>query len=74
MSFPGEKNKTKPGAPGCFSQLSSNFGSGHDLAVHEFKPHVRLCADSWEPEACFGFYVSLSAPPLLALCLSLKNK
>ena len=38
----------------------SDFGSGHDLAVHEFKPHIRLCADCSEPEACFGFCVSLS--------------
>ena len=23
-----------------------DFGSGHDLMVHEFKPRVKLCADS----------------------------
>ena len=51
----------------------SDFGSGHDLAVHEFEPRVRLCADSSEPGACFGFYVSLSLPlPPLILCLSLS--
>ena len=37
-----------------------------------------LCADSWEPGACFGFCLSLSlcAPPLLllTLCLSLSLK
>ena len=44
----------------------SNFGSGHDLVVREFECHIRLCADSSEPEACFGFCVSLS----LSLCLS----
>ena len=40
-----------------------------------FQPCVGLCADSSEPGACFGFCVSLSAPPLLALflCFS-KNK
>ena len=56
---------------------ASDFGSGHDLAVREFEPRVGLCADRWEPGACFGFYVSLvlSALPPLALCfLSKINK
>ena len=26
-----------------------DFGSGHDLTVHEFEPHVGLCADSAGP-------------------------
>ena len=66
---------------GCLSGSvgkAPNFGSGHDLMIHEFDPCVRLCADSLEPGGCFRFCVSLSlsAPPLLALCpsLSLKNK
>ena len=25
---------------------TSDFGSGHDLVVCEFEPHVRLCADN----------------------------
>ena len=52
----------------------SDFGSGHNLAVCGFEPRIRLCADSSEPGARFGFWVSLSlsAPPLLML--SLKNK
>ena len=37
--------------------LASDFSSGHDLAVCEFKPHIGLCADSSEPGACFGFCV-----------------
>ena len=43
--------------------------------VHEFKSHVRLCADSSELGACYGFCVSLSlsAPPLLMLCLSFSK-
>ena len=58
---------------------ASNFSSGYDLVVHEFKPCVRLCADSSEPGACFGFCVSLSLclSPTHALSLSLslsKNK
>ena len=54
----------------------SDFGSGHDLTVPEFEPHVGLCADTSEPGACFGFCVSLSvsALPPFVLCLSLKNK
>ena len=27
-----------------------HFGSGHDLMVHEFEPHLRLHADSTEPD------------------------
>ena len=54
---------------------ASNFRSGHDLTVYGFKSHIRLCADSLEPGACFRFCVlPLSAPPLLALCLSLSQK
>ena len=26
--------------------LESDFGSGHDLTVHGFEPHIGLCADS----------------------------
>ena len=33
----------------------SDFGSGHDLTAHGFKPHVGLCADGSEPGVCFGF-------------------
>ena len=53
----------------------SDFGSGHDLTVRGFKPHVRLCADSSQPGACLGFCVSLSMPfPAQALSLSLSQK
>ena len=54
----------------------SDFGSGHDLTVCEFEPHVGLCADSSEPGACFRFYVSLSLypSPACALSLPLKNE
>ena len=52
----------------------SDFGSGHDLAVREFEPHVRLSAVSTEP-ALDPLAPSLSVPPLLfSLSLSLKNK
>ena len=52
--------------------LASNFSSGHDLAVREFEPHVGLCADSSEPEACFGFCVSSSLCPSHDHALSLS--
>ena len=29
--------------------LTLDFGSGHDLVVHEFEPLIRLCADGEEP-------------------------
>ena len=55
---------------------ASNFSSGHDLTVREFKPRVELCADSSEPGACFRFCVSLSLCPspahALSLCLSVS--
>ena len=61
-----------------FVGLSPASGSGHDLAVRGFEPHVGLCADSSEPGPCFGFSVSLSlsARPLLMLSLtvSLESK
>ena len=50
----------------------SDFGSDHDLRVYGFEPCVRLCADSSEPGACFGFCVSLSFCPSPALSLSLS--
>ena len=52
---------------------ASDFSSGHDLAVREFEPHVRLCAASSEPGACFRFCVSLSlcaSPTRISLSLS----
>ena len=55
---------------------AADFGSGHDLVFREFEPHVRLCADSSEPGACFRFCVSLSLtlPRSCSVSLCLKNK
>ena len=40
--------------------------------VRGFDTHVGLCADSLEPGACFdSVSLSVSAPPLLVLCLCL---
>ena len=48
-----------------------DFSSGHDLTVREFEPRIRLCANNAEP-ARDSLSPSLSDPPLLALCISLK--
>ena len=50
-----------------------DFGSGHDLAVHEFKPRLRLRTDRVQP-AWDSLSASLSVPPLLVLSLSLSLK
>ena len=54
--------------------LTLDFGSGHDLTVCEFKPCIRLCADSSEPEAASDCVcVSLCLSPALPLPLSLSK-
>ena len=69
-----QDDKALRGAPGWLSLLSVRLGSGHGLAVREFEPRLGLCADSSEPEACFGSCVSLSLcpSPTHALYLSLS--
>ena len=55
---------------------ASDFSSGHDLTVREFKSCVRLCADSSEPGASFRFCVSLFShypSPTHAVSLSIKK-
>ena len=42
--------------------LTLDFGSGHDLTVHEFEPRVGLCADGAEP-AWDSLSPYLSDPP-----------
>ena len=53
----------------------SDFSSGHDLAVPEFKPHVGsvLTAQSLQP-ALNSVSLSPCPSPTRALSLSLKNK
>ena len=60
------------GAPGWRSRLSVQLQPGHDLAVREFEPLVRLRADGSEPGACFRFCVSLSLCPSPVHALSLS--
>ena len=62
------------GRLGCSIGCASDFSSGHDLTVHEFEPHIGLCADSSESGSCFRFCVSLSLCPSPALTLSLSQK
>ena len=57
--------------PGWFQLvqcLTLGFGSGHDLMVHESKPHTGLCTHSMKP-AWDSLSPSLSDPPHL-----LKNQ
>ena len=42
---------------------ATDCSSGHHLTARELEPRVGLCADSWEPGACFRFCVSLSLCP-----------
>ena len=46
-----------------------DFGSGHDLTVCRFEPHIGVCADGMEP-AWDSQSPSLFAPPPLACSLS----
>ena len=45
-----------------------DFGSDHDLMVHEFEPHIGLCTDSLEP--AWDSLLSLCPSPACALSLS----
>ena len=67
--------KKKEGNLGGSVGRASDFGSGHDLTVHEFEPRVGPCADSSEPGACFGFcvFLSLCPSPTCAVSLSLSK-
>ena len=58
----------------AWSLEPASFGSGHDLTVCEFKPHVGLCVDSSQPGTCFRFRVSLSLCPSLTHTHSLSQK
>ena len=52
---------------------SLDFGSGHDLTVHEFEPCVRLCADRVET-AWDSVSLALCSSPAFSLSLSLSLK
>ena len=46
-----------------------DFGSGYDLMVREFEPHLELCADSVDP-AWDSLSLSAPLPLTCSLCLS----
>ena len=55
--------------------LALDFGSGHDLMVHESEPHNGLCNDSVEPawdSVSLSLSLSLSLPLLYSYALSLS--
>ena len=72
--FVGRQNTYSENAYGdmwvaqSLKHLALGFGSGRDLTVPEFKPHIRLCTHSVEPPWNF---LSLALP--CSLCLS-ENK
>ena len=49
------------------------FGSGHDLTVREFEPHVGLCVGSVDP-AWGSLFLSLCPSPAFALSLKINLK
>ena len=60
-----------------FKRPALDFSSGRDLMVHEFKPHMGLCADTsdraWSLlRICVSLYLCPS--PAHPLSLSIKNK
>ena len=56
-----------------FECLTLEFGSGHDLEVHEFEPQVGFCTGRMEPALDF-LYLSLPLPCWFSLALLSKNK
>ena len=48
--------------------LTLDFSLGDDLMVHEFKPHIGLCAGSAEPAWDFLCILSLLFSLPLSLC------
>ena len=54
-------------------RLALDFGSGHDLMVCEFEPHVELCTDSVEP-AWNSLSPSVCPYPTCTCTLSLSQK
>ena len=67
-----EKEKWGTCVAQSVKHLTLDFGSGGDLMVQEYEPHIRLCADSVEP-AWDSLSPSLSAPPLRKLSLKINK-
>ena len=69
--FGPHTSETRQGAPEGSVGGASDFGSGHDLAVHEFEPHIGLAAVSTEP-TLDPLSPSLCPSPTCSLSFSLK--
>ena len=70
----GDENVLR--APGSLGRLSVRLLVSAQVMISRlrgFEPHVGLCADSAEPARDSPSPLSLSAPPLLALSLSLSK-
>ena len=52
----------------------SDFSSGHDLAVHEFEPHIGPLLSAQSPFRILCLPLSAPASLVPSLSLSLKNK
>ena len=66
LSFFKKKFSRGAGVAQSAKHLTLNFGSSHDLMVHEIEPRVGFCADRAEP-AWGSLSPPLSAPPPLML-------
>ena len=70
--------KPIPGAPGWRSRLSVRLQPGHDLAVREFEPRVRLCLGwwlgAWSLFPILRLPLSLPLPRSCSVSLCPKNK
>ena len=53
--------------------LALDFGSGHDLMVHETEPYVGLCADHASLLGILSLPLSLPLPSLRAHACSLSQ-
>lgn len=51
-------------------QPTLDYGSGHDLTIHEFEPHTGFCTDSAEPPA----WDSVCPFPARVLSQTLKKR
>ena len=71
--LPVGQSCSKCGGSGRLGGSILTFGSGHDLTVCEFEPHVRLCADGIQPAwDSHSLLLSLPLPCSLSLSFSLS--
>ena len=77
MSFDSGQNK-RPEVRGAWlaqslKQPTLDFGSGRDLTVREFEPHIGLCAHSVSLLGILCLPVSLPLPASLSLALKMNK-